>query len=291
MSKKPLPSFGGNQVKPYERIKDYPAERFVRLVGLGLTAFNEIVGRVRDYLSAERTAKPLTRRGLKSGLSLEDRVLLNFYYKRHYPTYDNLGHIFEISESYANKVYHRMDRILFKVLAMPDPAALLNPATEAVIIDATEQPIERPQCGQKSYFSGKKNHHTFKALIIICLKTLEILAVLCRKGAVHDFTVLKDAKIAIHPDIEKKMDAGFQGAQKRYKNTTLPIKKSKLKPLTQADKKHNRALARIRIRVEHVNRRCKIFRIVKEVYRGKHKNIGKNWNAIAAIVNLRYAKS
>ena len=45
----------------------------------------------------------------------------------------------------------------------------------------------------------------------------------------------------------------------------------------------------MRINAEHVNRRCKIFRIVKDKYRDKHKNYSKVWNVIAALVNLRYA--
>ena len=35
----------------------------------------------------------------------------------------------------------------------------------------------------------------------------------------------------------------------------------------------------------------KIFRITKDVYRGKHKNHGKIWNLVAGLVNLRYEKS
>ena len=35
----------------------------------------------------------------------------------------------------------------------------------------------------------------------------------------------------------------------------------------------------------------KIFRITKDVYRGKHKNHGKVWNLIAGLVNLRYGDS
>ena len=43
--------------------------------------------------------------------------------------------------------------------------------------------------------------------------------------------------------------------------------------------------------VENIIRRCKIFRIAKDVYRGKHKNHGKVWNLIAGLVNLRYGES
>ncbi|MCP4404940.1 MAG: hypothetical protein GY801_47520 [bacterium] len=39
-----------------------------------------------------------------------------------------------------------------------------------------------------------------------------------------------------------------------------------------------------------MNRRCKIFRSVKETYRGKHKNYSKVWTVVAALVNVRYAE-
>jgi hypothetical protein len=118
--------------------------------------------------------------------------------------------------------------------------------------------------------------------------SLQILSVICRKGAVHDFKILKESRLPIHRDIEKLGDACYQGIQRIYENSLIPIKKTKNKPLTKEDKQCNRQLAKIRIKIEHVNRRCKIFRIVKETYRGKHKNYGKIWNVVAALVNLRY---
>jgi hypothetical protein len=60
-------------------------------------------------------------------------------------------------------------------------------------------------------------------------------------------------------------------------------------PLSVEYKAHNKALSKQRVFIEHVNRRCKIFRIVKDVYRGKHKNYSLTWNLVAALVNLRYA--
>lgn len=85
------------------------------------------------------------------------------------------------------------------------------------------------------------------------------------------------------------MDLGYQGAQKLYRNVELPIKKKKGQSLTKKEKAYNHKLSKKRIKVEHVNRRCKIFRVVKEVYRGKHKNYGKTWNVISGLINLRYA--
>ncbi len=118
--------------------------------------------------------------------------------------------------------------------------------------------------------------------------TLEILSIICRKGAVHDFRILKESHLPIHRGIEKLGDAGYQGIQRIYENSRIPIKKTKKRPLSAENKKYNRELAKKRIFIEHINRRCKILRIVKETYRGKHKNYGKTWNIVAALVNLRY---
>lgn len=101
--------------------------------------------------------------------------------------------------------------------------------------------------------------------------------------------MLKESRPVIHPDIEKLADSGYQGITKLYSNSRTPFKKTKNGELTPDQKRSNRELARKRIPVEHVNRGCKIFRITKEVYRGKHRNYGKTWNLVAGLVNLRYA--
>ena len=114
------------------------------------------------------------------------------------------------------------------------------------------------------------------------------MAVVCAKGRQHDFTVFKNNPLFIHPDSLLLADSGYQGLQKLHKKTTLPIKKKKGSPLTIEAKTHNKALSKQRIFIENINRRCKIFRITKEVYRGKHKNYSLAWHLVSALVNLRY---
>ena len=114
------------------------------------------------------------------------------------------------------------------------------------------------------------------------------MALCCRKGSVHDFKILKESRLLLHPHTIKLGDSGYQGIQKLFANAFTPIKKKKGQSLTDEEKQYNHELSQKRIVIEHVNRRCKIFRIVKETYRGKHKNYGKVWNIIAGLVNLRY---
>jgi len=69
----------------------------------------------------------------------------------------------------------------------------------------------------------------------------------------------------------------------------IPIKKEKGIERSEEDKAYNKELSKKRIFIENINRFCKIFRIVKDVYRGKHKNYGLNWRLVAALINMRYA--
>ena len=144
-------------MRSFEQVKTQSGDDFLRDVGISLPAFEILLAKVSAYIETERDRYPMKKRGLKHGISLADRLLLTFTYLRHYPTFARLGHEFGISESYAWKIYHRMLKILLKVLHMKHRKDLMTCDLETVLIDVTEQPIERPIRHQKAYYSGKKN--------------------------------------------------------------------------------------------------------------------------------------
>lgn len=197
-----------------------------------------------------------------------------------------MANVFGISESYCHKIYCRYSRILVKVETLPNRKNLILNPPETVIIDVTEQPIERPVKGQKSYYSGKKKKHTIKVQILASAIG-KILSVDCARGKQHDFSMFKESDVIIHSDTELLADSGYQGVNKYHENSVIPIRKKKGKLLTAEAKAHNKALSKRRILIENINRLCKIFRAVKDVYRGKHKNYGLTWRLVAALVNLR----
>lgn len=278
-------------MKRWKQMKTVSEAEFLRQVGIPRANFDTILEKVIAYLEAERERYPMKRRGVKvSCLPIEDRLLLTVYYLRHHPTFLNLADVFGISESYANKRYHEYRDILVKVLRLPGHKALLEDDWIAIIIDVTEQPIERPVDKQRQWYSGKKKRHTAKIQLIVCLLTLQILSVVCGKGRTHDFTLFKQCGLHLAEALEKYADAGYQGLDKLIANAFTPIKKPKYRDLTPEECAYNRALAKLRIRIEHVNRRCKMFRVTKEVYRGKHRHIQKTWTVVAALVNYRYAE-
>lgn len=127
-----------------------------------------------------------------------------------------------------------------------------------------------------------------KAQLLVSLESQVIYGLSCDKGKTHDFKMFKNSKIIIPKEIKLLGDSGYQGIEDIHSNSQIPIKKPRGRELTKEQKNHNHLLSKKRILVENIIRRCKIFRITKDVYRGKHKNHGKVWNLIAGLVNFRY---
>ena len=278
-------------MKRWKKMRYAGDRKFLRQVGIPRAVFDTILAKTRAVLKAERDRNRMKQRGVKTtGLPVEDRLLLTLYYLRHHPTFENLGDVFGISQGYANKRYHEYLDLLVKNLRLPGRKALRDETWQAVLIDVTEQPIERPGKKQGRWFSGKKKRHTAKVQLIVCLFTLQILSVTCGPGRMADFRLFKESKLPLADALEKYADAGYQGLEKLLENAFTPIKKPRNGELTKAERAYNRALAKLRVRIEHVNRRCKIFRIAQEVYRGHRRYFQKTWMVVAALVNYRYAE-
>lgn len=80
-------------------------------------------------------------------------------------------------------------------------------------------------------------------------------------------------------------DKGYQGIAKLHRHSCTPAKKLRKTELPTSERQHNRLLAQVRVKVEHVIRRLKIFRILAERYRNRRKRFGLRLNLIAAILN------
>jgi len=144
-------------VKRFNQLQIASPDEFKRLTGISKEDFEILYRKVADYIQSQKAIKPLRKRGVKpSKLLLEDCIILTLYYLRHYPTFANLANVFGISESYCHKIYTRYARMIAKVDKLPNRKTLINSPPETLIIDVSEQPIERPVKHQKEYYSGKK---------------------------------------------------------------------------------------------------------------------------------------
>ncbi|MFT5748428.1 MAG: hypothetical protein ACI920_003823 [Saprospiraceae bacterium] len=101
-------------------------DEFQRAVGVSLDIFLSICTTVSDIIAKEREEKPMRKRGKQTGISIENQVLIFFYYIRDYPTFLKLGQQFKISESYTHRIYHRILTIIVKTYKLPNRKVLLD---------------------------------------------------------------------------------------------------------------------------------------------------------------------
>ena len=81
-------------------------------------------------------------------------------------------------------------------------------------------------------------------------------------------------------------DLGYMGLERLHAHSLLPVKATKHHPLTYEKKRANRTLARLRLHIERVIGKLKVFRILAERYRGRRKRFGLRFNLIAGIHNF-----
>ena len=94
---------------------------------------------------------------------------------------------------------------------------------ESLLIDTTEQSIERPKKVQKPYYSGKKKRHTLKTEIRTTRQGRIVHVSKTHPGSVHDFTVFKGEK---RPAKESRvyLDSGYQGIAAPHPNADFRYK-------------------------------------------------------------------
>lgn len=119
----------------------------------------------------------------------------------------------------------------------------------------------------------------------------QIICTAFAQGRVHDFRLFKLHRIPLLPEQLCLVDKGYQGISSLHPGSCIPTKKPRNGKLDLTERQHNRTLARLRIVVEHVNRRLKIFRILSERYRNRRKRFGLRFNLIAAILNVELTRS
>ncbi len=127
--------------------------------------------------------------------------------------------------------------------------------------------------------------------LCIDLGTLQVLHTAYGKGHENDFGLYKRTKLRLNESVELLADKGYQGIAKFHHQSFIPCKKPRGGRLTPTQRAYNRELAKLRIKVEHVIRRLKVFRILAERYRNRRRRFGLRFNLIASIYNRQLAQT
>jgi hypothetical protein len=145
----------------YQTIQKLKDPLFRRKTGVKRQTFSKMVEIVRE---TEEKRKKLLGRPLK--LSYEDQVLMTLEYLREYRTYFSIAQIYDLSEANTYKTIKRVEDILIKAKEFRLPSrkdVFEDPNIEAIVVDAAESPIERPQKNSGNTTQARKNDTRLKA--------------------------------------------------------------------------------------------------------------------------------
>ena len=188
--------------------------------------------------------------GTPAKLSLEDQVLVSLQYWREYRTYFHIAQDWGVSEATVCRVVHKVETTLIRSgqFRLAGKKSLLRGelVPQTVVVDVTESPLERPQSGQKHFYSGKKKRHTFKSQLVVDVSTHAIICTAYGKGRRHDFRLFHASRVRFHHQTEGLGDRGYQGIHKLHPKSQTPRKKPRKAQLSLADRQYNRELAQRR---------------------------------------------
>ena len=100
-------------------------------------------------------------------------------------------------------------------------------------------PLERPQRGQKHFYSGKKKRHTFKSQLVVDVSTHAIICTAYGKGRRHDFRLEHASRVRFHYQTEGLGDRGYQGIHKLHPKSRTPKKKLRKAQWSVADRQES----------------------------------------------------
>lgn len=278
---------------------------FWSLTGHTVVAFEQVAGAVETH-EESRLNQRTRQRGISAGSQYthdaRDRLLLALIGLWVYPTYEVLGFSFELDKSH---VCRNLKPIL-AVLRAPIGAEIAwsdqqhrqremaqfmqDFAEVAAIVDATEQPTQRPQAPhvQKQYYSGQKKRHTLKTQIVVGSdgEIMDISPTV--PSSRHDKKHYEASGVEQHLEEGEAMmgDSGFQGIQHTHR-AVLPDKKPKGGELNPVPKARNTAISHLRIVVENTIAQLKTFRVLYQVYRHARDAYNDTFRIVGALVNRR----
>jgi hypothetical protein len=288
---------------------------FKSLSGVTVDEFHHLFDELEPMwaeAAEKRLARPDRQRAMGGGrkpeLPLLEQLLLTLVWLRLYLTTEALGFLFGVHKSTVSRYTRALLPLLRQVgegtLGWPEPPARGQNLTQAcqahpdlfALVDATEQPVQRPQDheAQKAHYSGKKKRHTRKIQVIINEwgQVRDVSA--SSPGAVHDLEHFRQSGAAatIPKEVVAGGDAGYQGLHNELPDHSVltPFKKSKHHPLCDEEKLLNQEFSALRITVENTICQFKHFHALADRFRHALDRLDDVFRAVLAIVNPRIQK-
>jgi hypothetical protein len=226
-------------------------------------------------------------------------------YLKTYPLQVVMAELFDLTQPGVNYWLRRLLPILREalddlgVLPERDPGAFGQAQTprgqrSRLIIDGTERRRQRPKNPEKqaAHYSGRKKTHTDKNVVVVEAGSKRVGYLSgTYVGRAPDKGIAEHEGITYPPGTVLYKDSGFQGYEPAGAKTYQAKKKPASRELTAAERRSNRKLGRIRVRVEHALAGVKRCRIVKDPLRNTAEDVSDTAvEAACGLHNLRVQK-
>ncbi len=259
---------------------------FRRLTGVSAATFDGMVEQLRATWDAAQRRKAKAGRPWEIG-GLEDHLLVLLVYYRCYVTQEFIGVFYGVDRSVVCRAIQRIEALAKPAFAVQREPKVTRREAEALIVDCTEQPIQRPGCDarQRAHYSGKKRRHTVKAELVVTPDGRIASVSASHPGSRHDLTIRREG-----PRLPRRArlyaDSAYQGYDREHPDLEVPYKKPKGGELAEEEKEYNRGLGSFRVQIEHRIGRAKRFRIASDRFRNPLHTHNTKFSIVAGLVNL-----
>jgi hypothetical protein len=191
--------------------------QFRFLTGVKPSVYRRMVEQLRP-LWRNKFVAPKNRAGRPWGIGgLEDHLVVLLILYRCAVTQDFLGCLYRVDKSAICWAMQRIEPLARRTVGVKRRIRVSREEAEALIIDCTEQPIQRPRRKQRCWYSGKKKRHTIKTEIVVTEKDKIVGVSDGAPGRVHDLEVRRRGP-PLPEGSHAYLDSGYQGLQR----TTTP---------------------------------------------------------------------
>lgn len=259
---------------------------FRRLCGVTREKFGEMLEKVEPVWLEEEAKKKVSGRPFGIGGLREHLFLLLILYRCGITQEFAGALLFKVDKSTICHGLKRIEKIAAPVLGLKKEIKITKEEAEGLIIDCTEQRVQRPKYGQQPYYSGKKKCHTLKTEIVVTGAGRIVAVSDSHPGSVHDLTVRR-CGTALPAGSHAYLDGAYQGYDKEHAGPVdYPYRKPKGGELTEEEKDYNSGISSYRVKVEHKIGDLKVFRMLSDRYRYPREKYNQKFQIIAGIVNV-----
>jgi len=136
----------------YETIKNLNDQDFKRLTGVKPKTYEMML---------EVITENWREFGRPTSLNRADQLLMSLMYWREYRTQFHIAQSYGVSEATVSRTVRKVEKLLIQSgrFSLPGRKALYDTDTviEVIVVDVTEQPIERPKKNRNDMIVARKN--------------------------------------------------------------------------------------------------------------------------------------